>query len=317
MKYTIIALLALSGSVFGAANDLLIAQRNSTDTGQLTRLVVHPGGSVNGLVAFDGATLLPKCILIGDGLVWSSGTLSVGMSSAMTTALSEKQDTIPAGISSQYYRGDKTWATFPAIPAAQVQTDWNAVSGMGVLLNKPSLAAVATSGAYSDLAGRPTLSTVATSGNYADLSGKPSIPAAQIQADWTQTNSGSVDFIKNKPVPATATASRSFNSAFQVSTTKNAEVRYTVEITSSISLAGTNAGTIFLETSPDNSAWTEEGRIVNAQGGGLVVGLSLTQTFSAQLTAYVPSSYYVRLRSVVASGTPTFTIRQARETTLS
>jgi uncharacterized protein (AIM24 family) len=38
------------------------------------------------------------------------------------------------------------------------------------------LAAVATSGAYSDLTGKPALAAVATSGAYADLSGKPAIP---------------------------------------------------------------------------------------------------------------------------------------------
>lgn len=86
-----------------------------------------------------------------------------------------------------------------------------------------TLAAVAVTGAYSDLTGapsipsaqvntdwnstngvtqltnKPTLATVATSGSYTDLSSKPSIPAAQVQVDWSQVSSGSIDFIKNKP----------------------------------------------------------------------------------------------------------------------
>ena len=37
------------------------------------------------------------------------------------------------------------------------------------------------------------------SGSYADLSNKPSIPAAQIQADWNQTDNTALDYIKNKP----------------------------------------------------------------------------------------------------------------------
>jgi lysophospholipase L1-like esterase len=41
----------------------------------------------------------------------------------------------------------------------------------------PSLATVATSGAYADLTGAPSLATVATSGAYADLTGAPTIPA--------------------------------------------------------------------------------------------------------------------------------------------
>lgn len=45
-----------------------------------------------------------------------------------------------------------------------------------------------------------SLAPVATSGAYNDLSGKPSIPSAQVQSDWTQSNTGSIDFVKNKPV---------------------------------------------------------------------------------------------------------------------
>ena len=46
------------------------------------------------------------------------------------------------------------------------------------LTGTPSLANVATSGAYSDLSGTPTLASVATSGAYGDLSGTPTIPTA-------------------------------------------------------------------------------------------------------------------------------------------
>jgi len=70
-------------------------------------------------------------------------------------------------------------------------------------INTPNLAAVATSGAYSDLSWTPTLATVATSGSYNDLSNKPTIPAAQIQSDWTQSDNTKKDYIKNKPSLAT------------------------------------------------------------------------------------------------------------------
>ncbi len=73
------------------------------------------------------------------------------------------------------------WTTFPSIPAAQVNSDWNATSGVAQITNKPTLAAVATSGSYND------------------LSNKPSIPSAQIQSDWNASNTSAVDFIKNKP----------------------------------------------------------------------------------------------------------------------
>ena len=73
------------------------------------------------------------------------------------------------------------WTTFPSIPAAQVNADWNATSGVEQILNKPTLAAVATSG------------------QYGDLSGLPTIPAAQVQSDWNTSNTSSVSFIQNKP----------------------------------------------------------------------------------------------------------------------
>src|SRR5208337_910671 len=57
----------------------------------------------------------------------------------------------------------------------QVNSDWNASSGAAQILNKPALAAVATSGSYNDLSSKPALATVATSGSYNDLSSKPAM----------------------------------------------------------------------------------------------------------------------------------------------
>lgn len=54
------------------------------------------------------------------------------------------QAQIAPGTTSQYYRGDKTWQAFPSIPAAQVNSDWNAVSGVTQILNKPTLGTAAS-----------------------------------------------------------------------------------------------------------------------------------------------------------------------------
>ena len=72
------------------------------------------------------------------------------------------------------------WEDFPAIPAGQVQVDWNAGSGIGSILNKP------------------TFSPVAISGSWTDLLDKPTIPSAQVNTDWTATSG--VERILNKPV---------------------------------------------------------------------------------------------------------------------
>jgi len=44
-----------------------------------------------------------------------------------------------------------------AASTPQVQTDWNATSGLGQVLNKPTLSSVATSGSYNDLLNTPTI----------------------------------------------------------------------------------------------------------------------------------------------------------------
>ena len=55
------------------------------------------------------------------------------------------------------------------------------------------------------------LATVATSGSYNDLLNKPHIPNDQVQADWGQTGTSEVDYIKNKPNLATVATSGSYN----------------------------------------------------------------------------------------------------------
>jgi len=69
----------------------------------------------------------------------------------------------------------------PTIPAAQVNSDWNASSGISKILNKPI------------------------------------IPAAQIQSDWNQTNTSSKDYIKNKPSIPAAQVNSDWNSSSGVS----------------------------------------------------------------------------------------------------
>lgn len=80
----------------------------------------------------------------GYGII--DGVTSTALTSALsgyatTGALATKFNT-PTGTTSQYLRGDGSLATFPSIPTAQVQSDWNAVSGLGVILNKPTIPTV-------------------------------------------------------------------------------------------------------------------------------------------------------------------------------
>lgn len=75
----------------------------------------------------------------------------------------------------------------PTIPAAQVNADWNASSGVAQILNKPTIPAAQVNSDWN------------ASSGVAQILNKPSIPDPQIQSDWEQSDNSAVDFIKNKP----------------------------------------------------------------------------------------------------------------------
>ena len=92
----------------------------------------------------------------------------------------------------------------PSIPAAQVNSDWNASSGVAEILNKPNLATVATSGSYTDLSNKPTDATQSASGlmsstDKTKLDGIASGAEVNVQSDWSQSDNTADDYIKNKP----------------------------------------------------------------------------------------------------------------------
>lgn len=91
-----------------------------------------------------------------------------------------------------------------------------------------------------------SLATVATTGSYNDLTNKPSIPAAQIQADWTQSDNTKKDYIKNKPTLATVATSGSYNDLSNkptIPTVNNASL--------TIKKNGTTAGTFTANAATD------------------------------------------------------------------
>ena len=136
-----------------------------------------------------------------------------------------------------------TLPTFTQVNSSWTETD---SASPAYIQNKPTLAAVATSGSYTDLANKPTipdaqvqsdwavtdssskayvankpdlsiyaqtsnLPTVARTGSYDDLTDKPTIPDAQVQSDWAVTDSASKAYIANKPNLSTVATSGSYN----------------------------------------------------------------------------------------------------------
>lgn len=142
------------------------------------------------------------------------------------------------------------------------------------------------------------------------------IATSTIQSDWNVTSTTSQAYIKNKPTKSFAYPSRSLNSCFQISTTTDALVSYSVDISTSLSLTTGQQGTAYLEVSDDSGCSTgtqEIARFVNGNTGTLTVGLSLVQNTTGTLTGIVPQNKYVKIRTQNNTGTPTFTFRSAQE----
>lgn len=182
----------------------------------------------------------------------------------------------------------------PTIPAAQVNSDWSAVSGSAQILNKPTLSTVATTGSYSDLSGKPSLATVATSGDYNDLSSKPSIPATVSGSNVTRT-------------PGTC---------FQVSSTRNAMVSYSVDVTTALSLTSGAVGKVAINTYTNSSCTTGSTEIDSQQAGltgALVIGLGVNNPATVKVNGWVASGLWVNIVDTSTTGTATFAYRKGTE----
>lgn len=116
--------------------------------------------------------------------------------------------------------------------------------------------------------------------------------------------------------PSQSSASRSLNSAFQISSTRAALVHYSVQITVTASIAGGQNGDVILEIASDVN-FTSNVQTVAIAGSGqtytLAVALQGVQPATNVVAGWVPAAYYARLRTVQNSGTPSFSYRAGQE----
>lgn len=231
----------------------------------------------NGIVLWDATNSTFKSISLGGTLAYSSGT---GYLNAVI-ASTDLTDGTAAG------RALLTGSTASAQRGSL---------GLGTAATTASSAyATSSQGSLAATAVQPAaLATVATTGSYNDLANKPTIPGAR-----TFTN-----------------PSRSLNSAFQPSSTKDVLASYTVDVACTISLVTGQAGTVTLEYADDSGISSNVVTVqtaVNGNTGSLTIGLNLTQTATCTLSGMIPAGKYVRIRTANTTGTPTFTARAMQE----
>jgi hypothetical protein len=119
-----------------------------TDNGDGSVTIDSTGGGGGSGTVTSVALTAPAAFNVSGSPVTTSGTL------ALTAA----------GNASQYITGAGALQTFPTIPAAQVNSDWNAVSGVAEILNKPTIPAAQVNSDWNAVSG------------VAQILNKPTIP---------------------------------------------------------------------------------------------------------------------------------------------
>jgi hypothetical protein len=149
-------------------SDLASASTARTNLGLGTASVLNVGTSANNVVQLNGSAQLPAV----DGSLLTGITADV--STASIGALVDVTITSAANGDALVYDGTK-WRDLALA----------AVATSGAASDVSGLATVATTGAYSDLTGAPALATVATTGDYDDLINAPTsmIGSAQFITD--------------------------------------------------------------------------------------------------------------------------------------
>lgn len=159
------------------------------------------------------------------------------------------------------------------------------------------------------------MATVVNTDSYNDLINQPSIPSAQIQSDWNESNTGLLDYIKNKPTIPSVTRTTSTLSlslvgtgatGTQISSTKDSTARLNISTSTTSTIGGPSTSLVALKICSTNNAtegnWTTVATLENDQTITLAIALNSIQVMKGQLCADIPASWYCKL---VNSGTGT------------
>lgn len=141
----------------------------------------------------------------------------------------------------------------------------------------------------------------------------------------TQTSNGllsAADKIKldsmSTSTPTANSSNRSLNTCYQISANRDAFVSYSVDVDTTLTLAGGATGQVALTTFTNSGCTTGSTVVQKAKAGltgTLVVGLTINNPATVTLGGVVTRGLWAELVTTNITGTPTFTMNTTQEVT--
>lgn len=130
------------------------------------------------------------------------------------------------------------------------------------------------------------------------------------------TNGLSISSYTNTPVRSIVTTAAAAN-GWQLSATHWSSANYSVTIVATSTISGSQVGIVVFEIAATDSVtasdWKEVARTPNGTALSLAVVLQNVGTGGSASGAWIPPGYWLRLRSISSSGTPSFTFNSGQE----
>lgn len=130
------------------------------------------------------------------------------------------------------------------------------------------------------------------------------------------TNGSSASWVAQAASRSQSSTTHSLNTCFQISTTRDVLAIYSVQMVSTLTLAGGTVGTIAIDTYDDSGCTTNlqtVGKTTDGNTGTLTVGLNTSQTVADTLVGYIQAGKYVKISATSSTGTATFSYLLGQE----
>lgn len=304
--FIVVSILFISVNAQEIANRLLMQNNTKVDTISPNLVTVVNGTASNNQFMYSVAK---------SRLKWDISQV-IGLQSALNSKLSAETDPIWNSVSSQYRTKLQNDALYQPL-GSYITTEVDPTVPLWAKAStKPNYTATEV-GAYPSTGNPSGFLTTITSGQVTTALGYTPVNPNGSSSQYIAGDGTKVTFPTIPVIPSRVFnngVSRSTNSNYTISSTRDASVSYsvTLSVTNPL-LAGSSTATAFLEYSTNaGSSWVTVSQTGNSSAVGIAVAIAITNTQTTLLTGVIPTNALVRIRTVTA-GTASVTYITGQE----